>query len=145
MPDEQRAVQWRGQVAVVPLPGEIDIANADAVRDRLLVTLGEGPAVLIADMSTTTFCDSAGVRALVQVSQQTRAAGVGLRLAITARGIMRVLTISGADSLMEVYDSVTAAAGAPAPATPEQARRGQPAQEPPAGPEPAGEPETAVP
>jgi anti-anti-sigma factor len=119
-------VHWLGQVAVVPLPSEIDIANADPVRGGLLSVLHQGPAVLIADLSTTTFCGSCGVRTLVQVHRQAKAAGAAVRLVITARGILRVLAITGADQLMDIYPSVEAAAAAPAPpcAAPEPAPQG---------------------
>jgi anti-sigma B factor antagonist len=114
----------QGQAAAVTLPAEIDIANADTVRDRLLAALGQDPAVLIADMSSTTFCDSAGVRTLVQVSQRTKAARTPFRVVVTARGVLRVLAISGADQLMDIYSDVAAATAAPAPAVPDQAQRG---------------------
>lgn len=123
MPADDPVVHVQGQAVAVTLPAEIDIANADALRERLLAALKEGRAVLIADMSSTTFCDSAGVRALVQVSQQTRAARVAFRVVVTARGVLRVLAISGADQLMDIYSDVAAAAAAPAPTVPDQAQR----------------------
>jgi len=123
MPADDPAAHVPSQVAAVALPAEIDIANADPVRDRLLAALGQGLAVLIADMSSTTFCDSAGVRMLVQVSQRTRAARVAFRVVVTARGVLRVLAISGADQLMDIYPDVAQAAAAPALAVPDQAQR----------------------
>ena len=120
MPADDPAVHLQAQAVAVTLPAEIDIANADALRDRLLAALGQGPAVLIADMSSTTFCDSAGVRTLVQVSQRTRATRVAFRVVVTARGVLRVLAISGADQLMDIYSDVAAAVAAPAPAVPAQ-------------------------
>jgi anti-sigma B factor antagonist len=141
--EEQFAVQWLGLAAVVSMPAEIDMANANAIRDGLLAALDKGPPVLIADMTATTFCDSAGVRALVQVSRQTKTAGVALRLALTARGVLRVLSISGAATLLEIYSSVAAAAGAPQSASPEQPGQASPLQaETTAGP---GEPEPTAP
>jgi anti-anti-sigma factor len=134
VPAEQHAAQWLGQTAIVPLPAEIDIANAHAIGDRLLTVLREGPAVLIADMSSTTFCDSSGVRTLVQAYQQAKAASASLRLVVTARGVLRVLAISGADRLMDIYPSVAESVAAPAAA----------AQDVPARDD-EGQPETASP
>lgn len=63
---------WRtGPHAILTLPAEIDLANADQVREALLAAIGHDP-VLIVDMSGTTFCDSAGVQAIITA---TRAAG----------------------------------------------------------------------
>ncbi len=122
-------MHWLGRAVAVTLPAEIDIANADAVRDRLLAALSQSPAVLIADMSSTTFCDSAGVRALVQVSQRTKAARAALRVVVTAHGVLRVLAISGADQLMDVYADIATAAIAPAPADPALPAPGAAAEE----------------
>jgi len=61
-------VLWIGQAAAVTLPAEIDIGNADRVREDLLSVLNQGATLLIADLSTTTFCDSAGVGALAERS-----------------------------------------------------------------------------
>src|ERR1700688_119765 len=63
---ERYPVLWIGQVAVVTLPTEIDVTNADMVREELLSVLNQGAALLVADLSKTSFCDSAGVGALVR-------------------------------------------------------------------------------
>ena len=55
-------VLWFGQAAVVKLPAEIEVTNADRIREYLLFVLNQGAAVLIADLSMTTFCDSAGAK-----------------------------------------------------------------------------------
>ena len=66
MSQERYPVLWIGQVAVVTLPAEIDVTNADMVREELLAVLNQGATLLIADLSKTSFCDSAGVSALVR-------------------------------------------------------------------------------
>ena len=64
---ERYRVLWIGQVAVVTLPAEIDVTNAEAIREELLAVLNQGAVLLVADMSRTAFCDSSGVSALVRV------------------------------------------------------------------------------
>ena len=59
----------RGATIVVPLPGEIDMANADRVGEELLAAFGPGVGTVIADMSGTRFCDTSGVHALVMAAQ----------------------------------------------------------------------------
>jgi anti-anti-sigma regulatory factor len=59
MSQDRFPVLWIGQVAVMTLPAEIDITNADMVREDLLSIVNQGAVLLIADMSKTTFCDSA--------------------------------------------------------------------------------------
>ena len=117
MPAGHCAVRWVGPVAVVALPGEIDAANADKMCQELLSAVSLGAAVVVIDMSATTFCDSAGVQAIIAAYRHAGANGIQLRLVATA--ILRVLTIVGADQLVRIYPTLEAAlAGAPvAPAS----------------------------
>ena len=106
---------WLGQVAVASLPVEIDLVNAGQVREDLLSVLNRGPATMIVDMGRTTFCDSAGVNALVRAYQRACASGAGMRLVVTAPGVRRVLAITGVDGLIGTYPSVAAALADQAP------------------------------
>jgi anti-sigma B factor antagonist len=101
-------VLWIGQVAVVTLPAEIDITNADSIREDLLSVLNQGAALLIADLSTTTFCDSAGVSALARTYRRAAASESGMRLVVSTPAVQRVLAITGVDRLLDIYPSVTA-------------------------------------
>jgi anti-sigma B factor antagonist len=109
VPQERFPVTWLGEAAVITLPEEIDISNADQVRDDLLSLLNRGPAVMIVDMAQTTFCDSAGVNALVRAHKRATANGADMRLIVTSPGVQRILNITGVDSLITVYPSVTTA------------------------------------
>jgi anti-sigma B factor antagonist len=102
-------VLWIGPAAVVTLPDEIDITNADQVREDLLSVLNQGAVLLIADLSKTTFCDSAGVGALARTFRRADASQSEMRLVITAPAVQRVLALTGIDRLLDLYPSVTAA------------------------------------
>jgi len=107
-------VLWIGQVAVVTLPAEIDVTIADTVRDELLAVLGQGAVLLIADLSKTEFCDSAGVSSLVRTYRQASTSGSALRLVVGTPSVQRVLSITGVDRLVDVFPSVAASlAGTP--------------------------------
>ena len=127
---DDRPVVWVGRVAVVKLPAEVDIANAEQVRQDLLGVVGQDASVVIADMSGTTFCDSAGVTALVHAVRNAIASGTGLRVAASAPAVTRVLAITGVDRLIEIYPSVAAAMAGPAGGT---AHKGQATPPGPAG------------
>jgi anti-sigma B factor antagonist len=105
---ERYPVLWIGQVAVVTLPAEIDVTNADAVREELLAVMDQGAASLIADMSKTSFCDSAGVSALVRTFRRANTGASALRLVVSTPAVQRVLSITGVDRLVDIYPSVTA-------------------------------------
>jgi anti-anti-sigma factor len=108
--DELFPLTWSGRTAVVTVAGEVDITNAEGLRDALLSALNAGAPGLVVDMTATTFLDSAGVTALVRASRRAAASGATVRLAVTAQAVLRVLGIVGLDRLIEVHPSVSAAA-----------------------------------
>ena len=112
MPEYHAPVLWLGQVAVATLPVEIDVANANQVREDLLTVLNRGSATLIVDLAGTTFCDSAGVNALVRAYQRAEACGARMQLVVSAPAVRRVLAITGVDHLIGTWPSVAAALAA---------------------------------
>jgi anti-sigma B factor antagonist len=124
VPQEHFPVLWLGQAAVVTLPVEVDITVADQVREDLLSVLNRGPAVLIVDMGGTTFCDSAGVHALVRAHKRAAASDAGMLLVVSAPAVQRVLAITGVDRLITVSPSVAAALDAAGHSAGDQDRSG---------------------
>jgi anti-sigma B factor antagonist len=110
---ERYPVLWMGQVAVVRLPAEIDVATAETVQEELLAVMNAGAALLIADMRKTNFCDSAGVSALVRAFRRASASGSSMRLVIGTPAVQRVISITGVDRLIETFPSIAAALTGP--------------------------------
>jgi anti-sigma B factor antagonist len=122
MAAEDYAIRWAGPHAVISMPAEIDVTNADEVRQALLCAASQDAATLIIDMSETTFCDSAGVHAIITAQQQFATSGTQLRLVATA--VLRILTVTGIDELIPVYPTLAAAlAGCTKPAPDSPPRR----------------------
>jgi len=92
---------------VVAAPGEVDLTNAEGLRDALLSALNSGALGLVVDMTATTFIDSAGVTALVRASRRASATEATVRLAVTAAPVLRVLNLVGIDQLLDVHPSVS--------------------------------------
>jgi anti-sigma B factor antagonist len=113
VPQERYPVLWIGQVAVVTLPVEIDVTNADAVRDNLMSVMDQGAAMLVADLSKTNFCDSAGVSALVRTFRRASTGTSAMRLVVSTPAVQRVLSITGVDRLVDIYPSVAASLAGP--------------------------------
>ena len=125
MSGDQR-VFWVGSVAVLLLPAEVDISNVEQVRADLLDVVAQNASMVIADMTATTFCDSAGVTTLVLAVRKANASGAGLRVAASAPAVTRVLAITGVDRLIEIYPSVAAAIADPGAGTAGQDRAAHP-------------------
>jgi anti-anti-sigma factor len=104
--EERFPATWSGRTAVVTTAGEIDLTNAEGLRDTLLSALNSGALGLVVDLTATTFLDSAGVTALVRASRRAAATEATLRLAVTAAPVLRVLNLVGIDRLIEVHPSV---------------------------------------
>jgi anti-sigma B factor antagonist len=102
-------VRREGTTVLIVLPAEIDMTNAGHVGAELARALGSGPETLVADMTATMFCDSAGVQMLVRARQQASAAGTAVRLAVHAPQVRRVLELTGADQVIDTYPSMAVA------------------------------------
>jgi anti-anti-sigma factor len=95
---------------VVTFPTEVDVCNAPVIRDRLLRLLNNGAGPLIMDLTTTRFCDCAGMHAIVRAEH--RAAGLRTRVCIVlpARGpVRRIAALTGLPRRVLVTTSLSAA------------------------------------
>ena len=91
--------------SVVTLPAEIDQANAYAVRELLISRLAAG-TVVIADLTPTTVCDSAGVGALVHAWQRAKTEDCDLRVLLPSSEVLRIFGLLGLDKALPIYTSL---------------------------------------
>jgi len=92
---------------VVVLPAEIDVTNSEQVYDQLVAVLAPGVDTVIADMTSTVFCDSSGVHAIMHAYESAAARDVRMRLAVSpATSVRRVLELIGVGRLMPVHASL---------------------------------------
>lgn len=96
----------RARRAVVTLPDEIDLTNADQAGRELDAALTPGVAAVVADMTATRFCDTSGVRMLVLAHRRAAASGVELRVVIPSASILRVLAITKVDTVLRIHPSL---------------------------------------
>jgi anti-anti-sigma factor len=101
--DTQRATKTRP--VLLTLPAAIDITNANDVRDQITAAIRPGVAIIIADLSATTSCDSQGRRALLQAHRRAAANGTDLRLLKPTRAVRRLLELTGMDRVLAIYTS----------------------------------------
>lgn len=102
-------VSWSGSLAIVALPAEIDIGNQREVGEELNALLRMRPDPLIADLTGTRFCDSSGNAVLVRAGQRAKVLGVPFRVAGPREPVLRVMRISGADRVLDLYPTLNAA------------------------------------
>ena len=97
------------RLAVVTLPGEIDISNDGQVQDTLTSALDDGTAVLVADAGGTTFCGCSGVTALLLTHHRAAAARAQLRVVVGSPSMRRILELTAADQVLNTYPTLAAA------------------------------------
>lgn len=89
---------------VFELAGELDLDTSEVLRRDLLPEVERGTVVV--DLSRLEFCDSSGLRALIEAGRRARKAGRAFRLAAPADAVARVLEITGADGYLPVFPDV---------------------------------------
>jgi anti-anti-sigma factor len=95
---------------IVAIRGDLDLASAPAVRERLLSVLDPGACRLVIDMSAVRYADASGLAALVSTQRRATLLGGGLRLAAPTSKVARVLKTTGISRRIAAYPQVKAAA-----------------------------------
>ena len=96
-------------VVIVAISGDLDIASAPVVRERLLSLLRPGACRLVIDMSAVRYTDASGLAVLVSTKRRAVLLGGELRLAALRPEAARVLTATGLNRHLAAYPTVRAA------------------------------------
>jgi len=97
---------------IVTLCGELDIASAPDLRERLLAILcRQTPGLLILDLARLEFIDSSGIAVLVNTERRARLLGWSLVLVAPQAPVSRILHICGLEQLFPIFENVSALAG----------------------------------
>jgi anti-anti-sigma factor len=97
---------------LIRLRGELDVATAPDLRERLLETLNRlTPAGLILDLSSLEFIDSSGTAVLVHTERRAKLLGCTLVLVAPQAPVARVLQICGLDQHFLIFKNIAAAVG----------------------------------
>ena len=104
-------IERNGRSVVVSLAGELDLYNAQAVREALLECCAEGPDRLVVDLSGVRFIDSTALGVLIEARTQL-ANRRGFLLAAPGLETRRALEISGLDRHFAVHESLADALAA---------------------------------
>lgn len=78
----------------VCVSGEIDLHNAAALRETLLIALTSHRGNLLLDLQQVGFCDCAGLNALLTVRLASIRAGRRLRITAASRPVERLLQLA---------------------------------------------------
>ena len=89
--------------AVVVVGGELDLATSLRFEDA--IAAGRDAPHVVIDLTDCTFLDSSGVRALSMSARAASERGARLDLVASDPAVLRVLEITGIDSIAPVHAS----------------------------------------
>ncbi len=126
MPDDSFPVEVVGGVPVLAAPEEIDITNAEPLREALLKAAANGHDTLVVDMTRTQFCDSSGLHTLIAAHKRAEAEGREVLLVIPSPTVLRVFVLTGMDRMIPNVTSLPEALARTAATANGHSRQAQP-------------------
>ena len=98
-------------VPVVSAAGEIDVATAPPLRDRLQALTASGRSTIVVDLLDVSFLDSTALGVLVGALKRCRESGGDLPLVITEPRILKVFEITGLTDVFPIHPTIDDAVG----------------------------------
>ncbi len=96
---------------VLTVTGEVDVATAPSLRERLVQLIDDGRVHLVIDLTPVDFLDSTGLGVLVGTLKRIRQADGELRLVIPQERIKKLFEITGLTKIFDIVDQVDGATG----------------------------------
>jgi anti-sigma B factor antagonist len=98
-------------IAVVPVDGDIDLNTSANIAATIHEAVHPGPPVLVIDMTGVSFLSATGLSVLIATREETRRAGIELRLVASRREVLRPLQVTGLTADFDIYPTVAEAEG----------------------------------
>src|SRR6266852_5085834 len=109
MPIESR--QLESGVAVVALSGRLSLgAEVERLDGAVSQLVKQEQKRIILDLAALEYCDSAGIGMLVSCLTKVKKSGGEMRIAGANQRIQRILKMTGVDSLMSMFGTLSEAA-----------------------------------
>ncbi len=109
MPDLEVTLHDEGGISVVSAAGDVDVTTAPRLRDALDRVLATGQSRVVIDLRGVPFMDSTGLGVLVGRLKVVRARRGSMRIVATSSRMLRVLSITGLDTVFPLHASVSEA------------------------------------
>lgn len=109
-----RKRRHRQGATIIAAEGGVSLHTSPQLRDlieRVLQQLGDAPQLII-DFTHVDFCDSAGLGVLVTAYKRVKNSGGTFALVCPSGPVLRLLRISGLDTVFPVYSGMNQAADA---------------------------------
>ena len=90
--------------SVVSVSGEVDVSNADQLRDAVNAHLADGAPTLVVDLSQVPYIDSTGIGVLVGAAHRASEQDVLLKVARPQKNVARVLGLLGVSGELHITE-----------------------------------------
>jgi anti-anti-sigma factor len=102
-----------GVPVVAEISGEMDIASASWLREKLLLTIGcHGPAICV-DLHGVTFLDCSGINVLLATARRARLEGGRMRVTRPSAQAKRIIKLLGLQGVLASVEDQGEAATVP--------------------------------
>ncbi|MDQ6698220.1 MAG: STAS domain-containing protein [Actinomycetota bacterium] len=105
-------VSERDGWAVLAVGGEVDVATAPRLREKLIELVNGGHHRIVVDLSAVEFLDSTGLGVLVGALKRVRTHDGDLGLVCTESRVLKVFEITGLTKVFAMFASVDEAVAA---------------------------------
>ena len=99
------AVERAGTTAIVRLAGELDLATAPALRDRLCAAIDAGRHRLVVDLSAVSFLDSVALATIVHAKRRLPEEGRMALVIEPSSYVMLVFESGGLPSVLDIVET----------------------------------------
>jgi anti-sigma B factor antagonist len=99
-------VPSNGDVGIVRVSGEIDVATAPALREQLASALEIDVIDVVVDLGEVTFMDSTGLSVLIDACHRLGKSGRKLHVVGATPSLRRLFEIAGVTELLDVQELV---------------------------------------
>jgi anti-anti-sigma factor len=97
-------LEERDRALIVRIEGEIDLSNADAIRDDVSQAVPRDAAGVALDLTNTTYIDSSGIRLLFDLAERLHARRQQLMLVVTDQALVRrVILLTKLDDAVPLH------------------------------------------
>jgi anti-sigma B factor antagonist len=95
----------RDGASIVSVHGEVDVATAPMLRDRLNLVIDRDQGIVVVDLLGVTFIDSTGLGVLIGALQRSGDDARELRIVAAEPRILKVFEITGLTGLFSIHAS----------------------------------------
>ncbi|HET8987532.1 MAG TPA: STAS domain-containing protein [Humibacillus sp.] len=95
-----------GETQLASISGEIDLSNARSLLDAIAAAVPDDAALVVLDLTATTYLDSAGIAAIFRLAERLRVRRQDLRLVVPPDSPIRaVLRLTHLDHVIQIDDT----------------------------------------